>query len=84
MTGRRFDWNVRSSWQTDDGIWCVDIFERADGSFGFEQFRRDPEDSGPWTRISALAEQRFPSIDAAIAGARRQLTWFDQLIARGD
>jgi hypothetical protein len=25
---------------------CVDVYVRADGSFGFEEFRRDPEDCG--------------------------------------
>jgi hypothetical protein len=28
------------------------VFARPDGSFGFEEFRRDPEDVGAWTPVS--------------------------------
>ena len=30
---------------------CVDFFSRPDGSFGFEEVRRDPEDRGAWTPV---------------------------------
>jgi len=30
---------------------CVDIFSRPDGSYGFEEFRRDTEDGGQWTPV---------------------------------
>ncbi|MBY0612767.1 MAG: hypothetical protein K2P80_11340 [Beijerinckiaceae bacterium] len=30
---------------------CVDFFSRPDGSFGFEEFRRDLEDQGRWTPV---------------------------------
>lgn len=34
---------------------CVDIFERADGSLGFEEYRRDAEDCRGWFAIGAYA-----------------------------
>jgi hypothetical protein len=34
---------------------CVDVFTRLDGSFGFEEFRRDAEDAGAWTPVSYLS-----------------------------
>jgi hypothetical protein len=37
-------WLVLASWQSSDRFRCVDIFRRPDGSYGFEEFRRDPED----------------------------------------
>ena len=37
-------WTVLASHQTPEADRCVDIFSRPDGTFGFEEFRRDPED----------------------------------------
>ena len=49
---RRIDksWVVLESLETDDGLRCVDLFRRPDGSFGYEEFRRDPEErrGGGW------------------------------------
>jgi hypothetical protein len=30
---------------------CVDLFSRPDGTYGFEEFRRDAEDRGAWTPV---------------------------------
>ena len=30
---------------------CVDFFSRENGSYGFEEFRRDIEDGGRWTPV---------------------------------
>ncbi len=37
-------WLVLASHQTLEAERCVDIFKRPEGTFGFEEFRRDPED----------------------------------------
>ena len=42
-------WLVFTSIENFDHDRCVDLFSRPDGSFGFEEFRRDPEDRGEWT-----------------------------------
>jgi hypothetical protein len=39
-------WSVLASVEDSDGSRCVDFFSRPDGTFGFEEFRRDPEDCG--------------------------------------
>jgi hypothetical protein len=39
-------WTVLASIETGDGHRCVDLFRRLDGTFGYEEFRRDPEDQG--------------------------------------
>ena len=36
---------------------CADIFVRADGTFGFEEYRRDPEDGGRWNPITRMLEE---------------------------
>ena len=34
---------VTKSISSDEGLRCVDIFRREDNSFGFEEYRKDPE-----------------------------------------
>ena len=48
-------WTVVASYQTPEADRCVDVFSRPDGTFGFEEFRRDPEDMGAWTPTSYYA-----------------------------
>ncbi len=54
---------------------CLDLFQRPDGSFGFETFRRDVEDRGVWTPASYFAAGRYESRDAALAAARQLVGW---------
>ena len=39
---------VIKSIEIEDGLRCVDVFRRGDGSYGFEEYRRDPEDRRGW------------------------------------
>jgi hypothetical protein len=68
-------WTVLSSLETDDGRYCVDLFCRPDGSFGYEEFRRDPEDQGRWTAVSFASGLRYPSLDAARSAASAAVAW---------
>ena len=54
---------------------CVDIFTRADGSFGFEEYRRDPEDGASWYSLHRYSEQVFKSEEAALAQAGACVAW---------
>jgi hypothetical protein len=54
---------------------CVDLFVRPDGSFGFEEFRRDAEDAGAWTPVSYFCGLRRASKFEALAEAARQVAW---------
>ena len=54
---------------------CVDVFARPDGSFGFEEFRRDPEDAGAWTPVAYFTGLRHASKGEAIAEAARRVAW---------
>ncbi|SFI32508.1 hypothetical protein SAMN05216304_102260 [Bosea sp. OK403] len=42
-------WLVFDSVENVEHDRCVDCFSLPDGSFGFEEFRRDVEDGGAWT-----------------------------------
>jgi hypothetical protein len=54
---------------------CVDVFTRLDGSFGFEEFRRDAEDAGAWTPVSYFSGLRYASKGEVLADAGRQVAW---------
>lgn len=53
----------------------VDLFRRADGSWGFEEFRRDVEDGGAWTPVAYFSTTAYPSRDLAWADAMSAVAW---------
>jgi len=74
---RRIDksWTVLTSIETDDGHRCVDLFRRPDGTFGYEEFRRDPEDQGAWTPVRYASALSYASLEDARAAAKAAVTW---------
>ncbi|HUY16900.1 MAG TPA: hypothetical protein VMV11_04980 [Acidimicrobiales bacterium] len=73
-------WSVLNSHQTFDGMHCVDVFSRPNGTFGFEEFRRDPEDRGAWTPIGYFSNHEYDSVADVLVGARRNVTWLGPLL----
>jgi hypothetical protein len=67
--------NVVTSLHNDDVDRCVDIVRLADGTFGFKEFRRDPEDSGGWTLVGYNPRGRYASEAQAIAAATATVAW---------
>jgi len=57
---------------------CVDVFQRPDGSFGFEEFRRDPEDGRGWFAIGHHGHEAFASVDAALEAAASRIAWLER------
>jgi hypothetical protein len=68
-------WTVLASLENAEANRCVDIFRRGDGSFGFEEYRRDPEDRGGWTLVAYHAHRVFATRDEAAAAAAGSVTW---------
>ena len=66
---------VLQSIETADGDRCVDIFRRNDGSYGFEGYRRDAEDTSGWFRVMQFGAQEFESEAAALAAAQNVFPW---------
>lgn len=54
---------------------CVDIFQRPDGSFGFEEYRRDVEDGRGWFAIGGHALRPFATEAGALAAALLSVPW---------
>jgi hypothetical protein len=61
----------------DGGSICVDVFQRTDGTFGFDEFRRDPEDGRGWYSTRHLGHLVYATQDAALSAARSAIDWFD-------
>jgi len=57
---------------------CVDIFLRPDGSFGFEEYRRDLEDQGGWFAVGFFGSEVFSSESEALREARARIRWLDE------
>lgn len=66
---------VARSIETPDGTRCVDIFRRPDGSYGFAEFRRDPEDGSGWHPAGLPESGAFATAEAALAEARAWVAW---------
>lgn len=75
-------WKVLASPSTPSVDRCVDIFVRPDGSFGFEEFRRDPEDMGAWTPVAYFSGREYESEDEAAAAARESVRWLGEVLDR--
>lgn len=73
-------WIVLASHETNQADRCVDVFSRPDGTFGFEEFRRDPEDMGAWTPISYFSGRDFPTADAALDAAKQAVPWLGTVL----
>lgn len=74
---RRIDnsWVVFDSVENAEHDRCVDLFRRPDGSFGFEEFRRDVEDAGAWTPVAYYSARTYDSVEAALAAANGKVVW---------
>jgi hypothetical protein len=73
-------WKVIASPSTPSVDRCVDIFTRPDGTFGFEEFRRDPEDMGTWSPVACFSGLRYDTEDEAVAAARESVRWLGEVL----
>jgi hypothetical protein len=75
-------WIVVDSIEPSSADRCVDLFARPDGSYGFEEFRRDPEDAGLWTPIGYFSGTHYFSREAAVSAAMAAIPWLKEAAAR--
>lgn len=60
---------------------CVDLFRRPDGTFGFEEYRRDVEDQRGWFAIGFFGNKTFETEGAALTAAIASVSWLKETIA---
>ena len=58
---------------------CVDIYQRADGTFGFEEFRRDSEDGRGWFPIGHYSQNVYVSIEETKQAALSSVGWLEDI-----
>jgi hypothetical protein len=68
-------WVVFTSIENLEANRCVDFFLRPDGTYGFEEFRRDPEDAGAWTPVQYYSATAYASKDDALTAAIGAVIW---------
>ena len=70
---------ILQSIEDAEGFRCVDIFARADGSFGFREYRRDPEDSGGWSLVADYSGLSYATAEGAVRAAAAAIPWLGAL-----
>ena len=73
---------VLNSVNNEGGDHCVDFFRRVDGSFGYREFRRDPEDQGRWSLTAAHDHAIFAAYADARDAAVGQVAWLAVAVSR--
>ncbi len=73
-------WTVFVSVENPEHDRCVDIFSRPDGSYGFEEFRRDAEDGGQWTPVQYYSGVTYGSSAEALDTAERCVPWLTDVL----
>jgi len=71
---------VNRSIELPDGSRCVDIFEREDGAFGFEEYRQDPESNSGWFPIGNYSSLIMGSERDALEEALIRIPWLKGFI----
>ena len=72
-------YRVVHSVENETATRCVDIVVWSDGQFGFQEWRREPEDPGNWWLLSEGGGMRHSSKTDAEAAARASVPWFGAL-----
>jgi len=62
--------DVIATLHNKDADRAVKIIKRSDGTFGFNEFRRDPEDAGGWTLVRENPQGIYATQEQATAAAR--------------
>jgi len=70
---------VTRSVETPDGTRCVDLTLAADGTHGFAEYRRDPEDGHGW-RPAGMEGAGFGSEGEALSEAKQRVAWLEMVL----
>lgn len=64
-----------ASFEAVDGTHCVDVFEREDGRFGFEQYRRESDGASAWQSLGKYSQLTFGSRHEAFDQVKQRVPW---------
>ena len=69
--------NVCRSINNADKRLCVDVFQREDNTFGFEEYRRDSETNEGWYKVGFFGDNIFSSEEEAYKNACKSVVWLN-------
>jgi hypothetical protein len=68
------------SLEDEEGLRCVDIIERADGTYTFKEFRKDREDMGRWLLVRDFSSTIYANLDETVHGAAARIPWLADML----
>tara|TARA_B100001027_G_scaffold64860_1_gene43988 strand:- start:299 stop:526 length:228 start_codon:yes stop_codon:yes gene_type:complete len=67
---------VINSINNDNNNLCIDFFIRKNKTFGYQEYRKDPENISGWYRIGNYDYKVFYNKDDAYHDAKKTIVWF--------
>ena len=71
---------VIHSINNNEGHLCVDIFKRKNQTFGFEEYRKDPETNSGWYQIGFYSNNVFHNYFETLKYAKKKILWLKNKI----
>ena len=68
---------IRSINNIDESL-CVDIFQRDDKTYGFEEYRRDKESNEGWYKINSHGNAVYSTEQKAYRHACKNIPWLNK------
>tara|TARA_Y100000991_G_scaffold91855_1_gene69348 strand:- start:1703 stop:1945 length:243 start_codon:yes stop_codon:yes gene_type:complete len=68
---------VVNSINNDNNNLCVDFFIRNNKTFGYQEYRKDPENMSEWYRIGNYDHKVFLSKYDAYKDAKKRIVWLE-------
>ena len=84
MTQKEKTSKVMESFENDLEDRCVDFFVRDDGTFGFEEYRRDKETHEGWYKIYSYGHYVYFSEQEALTNAYKKVSWLKEKVSKTD
>ena len=67
---------VINSINNDNNNLCIDFFIRKNKTFGYQEYRKDPENISGWYRIGNYDYKVFSNKNDAYHDAKKNIVWF--------
>ena len=74
---------IRSINNSDQSL-CVDIFQRKDKTYGFEEYRRDKETYEGWYKVHSYGHFIYFSEQEAFTNAHKNIHWLREQNSKVD
>ena len=70
---------VLNSIENLNGDRCLDVFELDNGTFGFEEFRKEPESKTGWVMVGCYSDGIYKTQSLAFLEAQKRVWWLNEL-----